>query len=165
MIHPGSKTLRIGRATDTLPLTVPHVIARRHKQSGQARHEDAWLLREGLNVCHSSLNILKIPSFFFTVVTFLYLWSNCCMLPTWQKAESNEQRQNGLKMVDQAIWSKKMSNGMRRTPVSAEQVCILKSTLTVLQYLNKLCDKVLKTVKKLKSIDKCVENFSCLFLR
>lgn len=68
-------------------------------------------------------------------------------------------------MVDQAIWSKKMSNGMRRTPVSAEQVCILKSTLTVLQYLNKLCDKVLKTVKKLKSIDKCVENFSCLFLR
>uniref|UniRef100_H3D395 Actin-related protein 8 n=1 Tax=Tetraodon nigroviridis TaxID=99883 RepID=H3D395_TETNG len=86
VIHPGSRTLRIGRATDTLPVTVPHVIARRHTQSGQARHEDAWLLREGLN-----------------------------------KAESNEQRQNGLKMVDQAIWSKKMSNGMRRTPVSAEQ--------------------------------------------
>lgn len=39
-----------------------------------------------------------------------------------QKPESNEQRQNGLKMVDQAIWSKKMSNGVRRTPVSAEQV-------------------------------------------
>ncbi|XP_056897816.1 actin-related protein 8 isoform X1 [Takifugu flavidus] len=86
VIHPGSRTLRIGRATDTLPVTIPHVIARRHKQSGQTRHEDAWLLREGLN-----------------------------------KAESNEQRQNGLKMVDQAIWSKKMSNGMRRTPVSAEQ--------------------------------------------
>uniref|UniRef100_A0A7N8WYD6 Actin related protein 8 n=1 Tax=Mastacembelus armatus TaxID=205130 RepID=A0A7N8WYD6_9TELE len=86
VIHPGSRTLRIGRATDTLPLTVPHVIARRHKQSGQARYEDAWLLREGLN-----------------------------------KPESNEQRQNGLKMVDQAIWSKKMSNGVRRTPVSAEQ--------------------------------------------
>ncbi|XP_047458481.1 actin-related protein 8 [Mugil cephalus] len=86
VIHPGSRTLRIGRATDTLPVTIPHVIARRHKQNGQPRYEDAWLLREGLN-----------------------------------KPESNEQRQNGLKMVDQAIWSKKMSNGVRRTPVSAEQ--------------------------------------------
>lgn len=86
VIHPGSRTLRIGRATDTLPVTVPHVIARRHKQSGQPRYEDTWLLREGLN-----------------------------------KPESNEQKQNGLKMVDQAIWSKKMSNGVRRTPVSAEQ--------------------------------------------
>uniref|UniRef100_A0A671YWC3 Actin related protein 8 n=1 Tax=Sparus aurata TaxID=8175 RepID=A0A671YWC3_SPAAU len=86
VIHPGSRMLRIGRATDTLPVTIPHVIARRHKQSGQPRYEDAWLLREGLN-----------------------------------KPESNEQRQNGLKMVDQAVWSKKMSNGVRRTPVSAEQ--------------------------------------------
>ncbi|XP_008413031.1 actin-related protein 8 [Poecilia reticulata] len=86
VIHPGSRTLRIGRATDTLPVIIPHVIARRHKQGGQARYEDAWLLRDGLN-----------------------------------KAESSEQRQNGLKMVDQAIWSKKMSNGVRRTPVSAEQ--------------------------------------------
>ncbi|KAM9752197.1 actin-related protein 8 isoform 2-T2 [Menidia menidia] len=86
VIHPGSRMLRIGRATDNLPVTVPHVIARRHKQSGQSRYEDAWLLRQGLN-----------------------------------KPESNEQRQNGLKMVDQAIWSKKMSNGVRRTPVSAEQ--------------------------------------------
>ncbi|XP_077585494.1 actin-related protein 8 [Stigmatopora nigra] len=86
VIHPGSRTLCIGRATDNLPLTVPHVIARRHKQSDQPRYEDAWLLRDGLN-----------------------------------KPESNEQRQNGLKMVDQAIWSKKMSNGVRRTPVTAEQ--------------------------------------------
>lgn len=46
--------------------------------------------------------------------------------PVQQKPESNEQRQNGLKMVDQAIWSKKMSNGVRRTPVSAEQVCFMK---------------------------------------
>lgn len=29
-------------------------------------------------------------------------------------------------MVDQAIWSKKMSNGVRRTPVSAEQVRIMR---------------------------------------
>ncbi|KAF7658267.1 hypothetical protein LDENG_00014980 [Lucifuga dentata] len=86
VIHPGSRSLRIGRATDTLPVIIPHVIACRHKQSGQPRYEDHWLLREGLN-----------------------------------KPESNEQRQNGLKMVDQAIWSKKMSNGVRRTPVSAEQ--------------------------------------------
>lgn len=52
MIHPGSKTLRIGRATDNLPVAVPHVIARRHKQPGQpgSRHEDPWLLRDGLNV-------------------------------------------------------------------------------------------------------------------
>lgn len=46
-----------------------------------------------------------------------------------QKPESNEQRQNGLKMVDQAIWSKKMSNGVRRTPVSAEQVCVAVSVI------------------------------------
>lgn len=86
VIHPGSRLLRIGRATDNLPVTIPHVIARRHKQNPQTSYEDSWLLRDGLN-----------------------------------KTESNEQRQNGLKMVDQAIWSKKMSNGVRRTPVSAEQ--------------------------------------------
>ncbi|XP_063662917.1 actin-related protein 8 isoform X1 [Pan troglodytes] len=86
VIHPGSTTLRIGRATDTLPASIPHVIARRHKQQGQHLYKDSWLLREGLN-----------------------------------KPESNEQRQNGLKMVDQAIWSKKMSNGTRRIPVSPEQ--------------------------------------------
>ncbi|KAG7273287.1 hypothetical protein CRUP_009715 [Coryphaenoides rupestris] len=90
VIHPGSRTLRIGRATDTVPVSVPHVIARRHKQSGQPRHEDPWLLRAGLH-----------------------------------KPESNEQRQNGLKMVEQAIWSKKMSSGVRRTPVSAEQYLVL----------------------------------------
>uniref|UniRef100_A0A673IT49 Actin-related protein 8 n=1 Tax=Sinocyclocheilus rhinocerous TaxID=307959 RepID=A0A673IT49_9TELE len=49
VIHPGSKSLRIGRATDTLPLSVPQVIARRHKQPGQRRYEDQCLLREGLN--------------------------------------------------------------------------------------------------------------------
>lgn len=48
-----------------------------------------------------------------------------------QKPESNEQRQNGLKMVDQAIWSKKMSNGVRRSPASAEQVCLKRDSLQV----------------------------------
>ncbi|XP_071982808.1 actin-related protein 8 isoform X1 [Engystomops pustulosus] len=86
VIHPGSSTLRIGRATDTHPAAIPHVIARRHKQPGQTYSCDKWLLRDGLN-----------------------------------KPESNEQRQNGLKMVDQAIWSKKMSNGTRRIPAVPEQ--------------------------------------------
>ncbi|XP_029456757.1 actin-related protein 8 isoform X1 [Rhinatrema bivittatum] len=86
VIHPGSAILRIGRATDTLPHNIPHIIARRHKYPGQPTYRDRWLLRDGLN-----------------------------------KPESNEQRQNGLKMVDQAIWSKKMSNGARRIPVSPEQ--------------------------------------------
>lgn len=56
VIHPGSRSLRIGRATDTLPVTIPHVMARRHKQGGQPRYEDAWLLREGLNVSLSRSN-------------------------------------------------------------------------------------------------------------
>ncbi|EMP27890.1 Actin-related protein 8, partial [Chelonia mydas] len=86
VIHPGSTTLRIGRATDTLPVGTPHIIARRQKHQGQPVYKDSWLLRDGLN-----------------------------------KPESTEQRQNGLKMVDQAIWSKKMSNGARRIPVSPDQ--------------------------------------------
>ncbi|OCT58062.1 hypothetical protein XELAEV_18002559mg [Xenopus laevis] len=86
VIHPGSNSLRIGRATDTQPAGIPHLIARRHKQAGQPTYRDKWLLRDGLS-----------------------------------KPESNEQRQNGLKMVDQAIWSKKMSNGTRRIPVMPEQ--------------------------------------------
>lgn len=118
VIHPGSRTLRIGRATDTLPVTIPHVIARRHKQSGQPRHEDAWLLREGLNVCHCWPQSVTHKAFSFKAPPVPKVF----FVP--QKPESNEQRQNGLKMVDQAIWSKKMSNGVRRTPVSAEQVCV-----------------------------------------
>ncbi|XP_055503485.1 actin-related protein 8 isoform X2 [Leucoraja erinacea] len=87
VIHAGSSTLRIGRAADTLPVGIPHVIARRHKKQGQPRYEDPWLHRDGLS-----------------------------------KPESNEQRLNGLKMVDQAIWSKKMSNGARRIPAPPDQV-------------------------------------------
>ncbi|KAM4022598.1 actin-related protein 8 [Anomaloglossus baeobatrachus] len=87
VVHPGSNTLRIGRATDSHPAAIPHVIGRRRRQPGQpASSCDKWLLREGLN-----------------------------------KPESNEQRHNGLKMVDQAIWSKKLSNGTRRIPVVPEQ--------------------------------------------
>uniref|UniRef100_A0A8C8A8D3 Actin related protein 8 n=1 Tax=Oryzias sinensis TaxID=183150 RepID=A0A8C8A8D3_9TELE len=130
VINPGSRSVRIGRATDTLPVTVPHVIARRHKQSGQPRYEDPWLIRDGLNVSTSAQSLkyfldlaeLLCVVFLFVVLicvtpNLIYLLYHCVQ----QKPESNEQRQNGLKMVDQAIWSKKMSNGVRRTPVSAEQ--------------------------------------------
>lgn len=67
-------------------------------------------------------------------------------------------------MVDQAIWSKKMSNGMRRTPVSAEQVCIKKSTLKVLQYFNKWCDTILKTFTENADVYRQICNalFMCL---
>lgn len=57
VIHPGSETLRIGRSTDTQPMSVPHVIARRHKHTGQSRYEDQCLLREGLNVCVLSFTL------------------------------------------------------------------------------------------------------------
>lgn len=33
MIHPGSRWLRIGRASDVAPVTVPNVIARRRKDT------------------------------------------------------------------------------------------------------------------------------------
>lgn len=59
VIHPGSTTLRIGRATDTLPASIPHVIARRHKQQGQPLYKDNWLLREGLNVSKSEREDLE----------------------------------------------------------------------------------------------------------
>lgn len=61
VIHPGSTTLRLGRATDTLPVGIPHVIARRHKQQGQAAYRDSWLLRDGLNVSQAARppNLLK----------------------------------------------------------------------------------------------------------
>lgn len=31
MIHPGSRWLRIGRASEVAPVVIPHVIARKHK--------------------------------------------------------------------------------------------------------------------------------------
>lgn len=81
------------------------------------------------------------PVFYFSFYygNIFIVWINFYFLPTRQKAESNEQRQNGLKMVDQAIWSKKMSNGMRRTPVSAEQVCIMKRIPNIKSYKTVEC--------------------------
>lgn len=64
VIHPGSTTLRIGRATDTLPASIPHVIARRHKQQGQPLYKDNWLLREGLNVSQKWRTWRESPKLF-----------------------------------------------------------------------------------------------------
>lgn len=69
------------------------------------------LLSDGLSQSHALLFSLFTKYFLLIIFHF-----------SFQKPESNEQRQNGLKMVDQAIWSKKMSNGTRRIPVSPEQV-------------------------------------------
>ncbi|XP_032825583.1 actin-related protein 8 [Petromyzon marinus] len=87
VMHPGSTTLRLGRASSMLPISLPHCIARRHKSAGQPCYEDPWLLRDGLD-----------------------------------RQESKEQRQHGLKMVEQAIWSRKMSNGARRIPTQPDQL-------------------------------------------
>lgn len=122
VIHPGSKTLRMGRATDTLPISVPHVIARRHKQPGQPRHEDPCLLRDGLNVRYHAVMMTRISANEGHQWLIVFECVSSCSWLTLQCADSNEQRQNGLKMIDQVIWSRKMSNGVRRTPVSAEQV-------------------------------------------
>ncbi|XP_013416837.1 actin-related protein 8 [Lingula anatina] len=45
VIHPGSLNLRIGRAADTFPVTIPHCIARRHEEAGQTRKEEEWVAR------------------------------------------------------------------------------------------------------------------------
>ena len=46
VIQPGSLNLRLGRAADTFPHSIPHCIARRHKQPGkQNQYEDPYLLR------------------------------------------------------------------------------------------------------------------------
>ncbi|KAG9295462.1 hypothetical protein G9A89_013491 [Geosiphon pyriformis] len=37
VIHPGSKTLRIGRASDAFPFIIPHVITRRFKEFNESR--------------------------------------------------------------------------------------------------------------------------------
>ena len=46
VIHPGSLNLRIGRVSDTLPLTIPQCIARRRTSpTAGPNYEDSWLLR------------------------------------------------------------------------------------------------------------------------
>ncbi|XP_064632876.1 actin-related protein 8-like [Lineus longissimus] len=46
VIQPGSYNLRIGRASDPYPQTIPHCIARRHRFPGKQKHyEDPWMVR------------------------------------------------------------------------------------------------------------------------
>ncbi|XP_071960310.1 actin-related protein 8-like [Antedon mediterranea] len=40
IIHPGSYWIRIGRATDAYPVSVPHVVARKPKQNCDSKYED-----------------------------------------------------------------------------------------------------------------------------
>lgn len=44
VIHPGSLYLRIGRATDSQPFIIPHVIARRNRSNKIAPQEDPYLI-------------------------------------------------------------------------------------------------------------------------
>ncbi|KAK3085468.1 hypothetical protein FSP39_003869 [Pinctada imbricata] len=45
IIHPGSSSLRIGRASDALPVTIPHCIARRVNKPQQSQVHESWILR------------------------------------------------------------------------------------------------------------------------
>ncbi|KAK7101992.1 actin-related protein 8-like [Littorina saxatilis] len=46
VIHPGSYNLRIGRASDAYPVTVPHCIARRCTSAKPKQARSDWILRE-----------------------------------------------------------------------------------------------------------------------
>lgn len=46
VIHPGSLNLRIGRASDTFPVTIPHCIARKRKDSGIPEYKVPWMIRK-----------------------------------------------------------------------------------------------------------------------
>ncbi|XP_033102471.1 actin-related protein 8-like [Anneissia japonica] len=58
IIHPGSYWIRIGRATDAYPVSVPHVIARKPKQRESSQNfEDKLIIRHGIN--HPNSNSQK----------------------------------------------------------------------------------------------------------
>ena len=52
MIQPGSYNLRIGRASDAYPITVPHCIARKVNSTGILDSGCSWFLREECAVSH-----------------------------------------------------------------------------------------------------------------
>ncbi len=73
IIHPGSTNLRLGRAADAFPHTVPHCIARRHKHPAkQTRYEDTWLTRTDSTVSYLMLN--------FGLKQFTYMLSHYIIL-------------------------------------------------------------------------------------
>ncbi|KAL3851810.1 hypothetical protein ACJMK2_015515 [Sinanodonta woodiana] len=45
IIHPGSLNLRIGRASDTFPVTIPHCIARKKKDASSTDYKSSWMIR------------------------------------------------------------------------------------------------------------------------
>ena len=45
VIHPGSLNLRIGRASDTFPVTLPQCVARRKRDSTAPEVSSPWMLR------------------------------------------------------------------------------------------------------------------------
>ncbi|XP_041378504.1 actin-related protein 8-like isoform X2 [Gigantopelta aegis] len=49
IIHPGSYNLRIGRASDTFPVAVPHCIARKKRSQSTPYQPEAWLARPECN--------------------------------------------------------------------------------------------------------------------
>ncbi|XP_067268978.1 actin-related protein 8 isoform X2 [Pseudorasbora parva] len=150
VIHPGSRTLRLGRATDTQPISVPHVIAHRQRQTGQHRHQETGQHRHQETGQHrhqetgqhrhqetgqhrhqetgqhrhqeTGQHRHQETGQHRHQETGQHRHQDHSLLRDGlTAADSNEQRQNGMKMIDQVIWSRKMSNGVRRTPVSAEQ--------------------------------------------
>lgn len=50
VIQPGSYNLRIGRASDAYPVTVPHCIARKVKSSPFQEQSLEWIVREECSV-------------------------------------------------------------------------------------------------------------------
>ncbi|XP_060598476.1 actin-related protein 8-like [Ruditapes philippinarum] len=46
VIHPGSLNLRIGRASDTFPVTIPHCIARKRKDNSIPEYRTPWMIRK-----------------------------------------------------------------------------------------------------------------------
>jgi len=55
IIHPGSKSLRIGRASEAFPKTVPHVIARKVNVLGKGKLETAQVMPMDLDIPSDSL--------------------------------------------------------------------------------------------------------------
>lgn len=70
VIHPGSRFLRIGRASDAYPVVTPHVIARRmrtdvngqQKSGSKASEEDSAM---DVDQEHEEEDVMLMPFFFF----------------------------------------------------------------------------------------------------
>ena len=61
VIHPGSLNLRIGRASDTFPVTLPHCLARRKKDLSAPDIPSPWMIRAESNVKFIYLFFIILP--------------------------------------------------------------------------------------------------------